>query len=246
MQVPVLADITGAARRVKAMMWANRNGNFYVLDRATGQVPARQAVREGELDERVRRARPAASRRRSRPGSRPTRAIRAGRTGTRRRTARAPGSSTSPRGKTTRRIFGGTPVEYQEGRNFGGGGPRTVRAGARRAGGSGIRRGPINNWTEAAGHGAVIALDPATGEQKWKFKMTDVTDSGILTTASDLLFTGGREGYFQALDARTGALLWKASLGAQIVSGPITYEVDGKQYVTAISGLSLFVFGLRE
>ena len=43
--------------------------------------------------------------------------------------------------------------------------------------------------------------------------MNDVTDSGILTTASDLLFTGGREGYFHALDAQTGALLWKASLG---------------------------------
>jgi len=43
-----------------------------------------------------------------------------------------------------------------------------------------------------------------------------------------------------------GTLLWKASLGAQIVSGPITYEVDGRQYVTAISGLSLCVFALRE
>ena len=43
--------------------------------------------------------------------------------------------------------------------------------------------------------------------------MFDVTDGGILTTASDLLFTGGREGYFHALDARTGTLLWKASLG---------------------------------
>jgi glucose dehydrogenase len=61
-----------------------------------------------------------------------------------------------------------------------------------------------------------------------------------------VLFTGGREGYFQALDGRNGSLLWKASLGAQIVSGPITYEADGKQYVTAISGLSLCVFGLRE
>ena len=80
--------------------------------------------------------------------------------------------------------------------------------------GARARRGPINNWTEAAGHGAVLALDPTTGEQKWKFAMTDVTDSGILTTASDLLFTGGREGYFQALDARTGALLWKTNLGA--------------------------------
>ena len=69
------------------------------------------------------------------------------------------------------------------------------------------RRSPINNWTDAVGHGAVIAIDPRTGEQKWKFDQFDVTDSGILTTASDLLFTGGREGYFYALDARTGALL---------------------------------------
>jgi len=110
----------------------------------------------------------------------------------------------------------------------------------------GISRGPINNWTEAAATGAVLALDAATGEQKWKFPMTDVTMSGLLTTAGDVLFTGSREGYFQALDARTGALLWKASLGAQINSGPMTYEVDGKQYVATISGLSLCVFGLRE
>jgi len=50
-----------------------------------------------------------------------------------------------------------------------------------------------------------------------------------------VLFTGGREGYFQGAGPRTGALLWKASLGTQIASGPMTYEVDGKQYVTAIS-----------
>jgi len=109
-----------------------------------------------------------------------------------------------------------------------------------------LRRGPINNWTDAVANGAVLALDASTGEQKWRFPMTDVTDSGILTTASDVLFTGGREGYFQAVDARTGTLLWKANLGAQIVSGPITYSVNGKQYVATISGLSLCVFTLRE
>ena len=76
--------------------------------------------------------------------------------------------------------------------------------------------------------------------------MTDVTDSGILTTASDLLFTGGREGYFHALDARTGTLLWKTTLGGQIAAGPMTYQVDGKQYVAIAAGHSLFVFGLRE
>ena len=110
-----------------------------------------------------------------------------------------------------------------------------------------IRRGPINTWTDAASHGVVVALDPATGERKWTFRMYDLTDSGILTTASDLLFTGGREGYFQALDARTGALLWKSSLGSmQIFSAPITYQVDGRQYVSIICGNVLAAYALRD
>jgi outer membrane protein assembly factor BamB len=91
-----------------------------------------------------------------------------------------------------------------------------------------------------------MAIDPVTGERKWKFDMTDVTDSGILTTGSDLVFTGGREGFFQALDARTGALLWKTNLGAAINSGPMTYRIGNKQYVAVVGGLSLFVFGVDE
>ena len=89
------------------------------------------------------------------------------------------------------------------------------------------------------------ALDPETGEKKWEFKMTDVTQSGILTTASDLLFTGGREGFFQALDARTGKLLWNVNAGGEIAMGPMTYAVNGKQYVAFAAGSSLFVYGLR-
>ena len=108
------------------------------------------------------------------------------------------------------------------------------------------RRSPINTWTDAVAHGAVIAIDPKTGQQKWKFDQFDVTESGNLTTAGDLLFTGGREGYFYALDARTGTLLWKSTVGGQIVNGPITYQVDGKQYVATISGNSLIVYGLRD
>ena len=105
---------------------------------------------------------------------------------------------------------------------------------------------PVNNWTEAAGRGSVVAIDPETGARKWTFNMTDVTKAGILTTSSDLLFTGNNEGYFQALDARTGVLLWKASLGGQIASAPVTYQVDGKQYVSVVSGLSLATFALRD
>jgi alcohol dehydrogenase (cytochrome c) len=74
--------------------------------------------------------------------------------------------------------------------------------------------------------------------------MTDVTSSGILTTASDLLFTGGREGYFHALNAASGDLLWKTTLGGMIVNGPISYQVDDTQYVAVASGHSLFVFAL--
>ena len=111
--------------------------------------------------------------------------------------------------------------------------------------GNGIR-GPINTYTEAAGHGAVVAIDPHTGDRKWTFEMHDVTSSGILTTATDLLFTGGREGFFQALNARTGELLWKAALGGDIIAGPITYEVDGKQYISVNAGHGVFVFALRN
>ena len=67
-----------------------------------------------------------------------------------------------------------------------------------------------------------------------------------MTTASDLLFTGGREGDFKALDAANGAMLWKASLGGQIVNAPITYEVDGIQYVATAAGNCLFTFALRR
>jgi glucose dehydrogenase len=76
--------------------------------------------------------------------------------------------------------------------------------------------------------------------------MTDVTEAGILTTASDLLFSGGREGYFFALDARNGELLWKVALGAAVQSGPLTYSVKGRQYVAVNAGNCLFPFALRQ
>ena len=109
-----------------------------------------------------------------------------------------------------------------------------------------MRRNPINDWTDVVGHGAVIAIDPRTGQSKWKFQMYDVTDGGILTTAGDVLFTGGREGYFHALDAKTGTELWKANLGGAIMSAPVTYSVDGKHYIIVNSGNVMAAFALRE
>ena len=106
-------------------------------------------------------------------------------------------------------------------------------------------RALFNFKTDEENYAAVRAIDPATGERKWEFKMSDASYSGILTTASDLLFTGNSEGYFFALDARSGALLWRTSLGGNLIMGPMTYSVGGKQYVAAAAGNSLFVFALR-
>jgi len=227
------------------MLWANRNGYFYVLDRATGKFllgqPFVKVNWAGGLDAN---GRPIQT---PQPAGSPT----------------YPGNqggtnwyppSYSPRTglfyvtawENYATIYRKEESTYQPGRNFSGGG-FTVLTPVPGAPGIGIgRRTPINNWTNEVGNGAIIAIDPHTGQAKWKFPQFDVSEAGILTTASDLVFTGSREGYFQALDARTGTFLWKTNLGAQIVNGPITYAVEGKQYVATISGQSIVVFGLRD
>lgn len=244
-QVPVLADIDWQGKPSKVMLWANRNGFFYVLDRVTGKfllgTPFVKVNWASGLDAN---GRPIQT---PQPAGSPT----------------WPGNqggtnwyppSYSPRTglfyfsawENYATIYRKETSVFQPGRNFSGGG-FTVLTPVPGAPAVGIgRRGPINNWTDEVGSGAVIAMDPHTGKPKWKVDQFDVTDAGILTTASDLLFTGGREGYFQALDARTGALLWKASLGGQIVTGPITFELEGKQYVSVIAGNSLVTYGLRD
>ncbi len=95
-------------------------------------------------------------------------------------------------------------------------------------------------------YGAVRAFDPATGEMIWQHQMNDITWAGVLSTASDLVFSGGREGYFYALDAATGELLWRISLGGQINSGPMSYAADGRQFVAVAAGTALFAFALDD
>ena len=76
--------------------------------------------------------------------------------------------------------------------------------------------------------------------------MVAYTEAGILTTASDLLFSGGQEGNFFALDARSGEPLLKVGLGGTIANGPMTYAVQGKQYVAGAAEGALFAFGLPD
>ncbi len=242
-QVPVLvnADWNGSPR--KLMMWGNRNGFFYVLDRATGKFlvgkPFAKVNWASGLDAN---GRPIVT---PQPAGQPT----------------FPGiqgatnwysPSYSPHTglfylstwEDYGTVFAEVDVDYKQGTRFAGGANTSPIPGADNPGG--IRQGPIDMTTEALGTGGVVAIDPHTGDKKWKYAMHDVNTSGILTTATDLLFVGGREGYFQALDARTGTLLWKQNLGGDIISGPISFQVDGKQYVTISAGNVMFTYALRE
>ena len=244
-QIPVLADITRNDTVFKVMLFANRNGFYYVLDRATGRfLTGRPFVSVNWAEALDDSGRPVET---PQPAGSPTYPGIAGGTNW-----YSPSYSPStellyvPAWENYASIFGGEPEEYEEGEFFTGGGIAEAAPVPDAPGMPRVTRGPINDWTEALGSGAVLALDALTGEQRWKFEMTDVIRSGILTTASDLLFTGARSGYFQALDARTGDLLWKVSLGSQIINGPMTYAVDGRQYVAVISGHALSTFALRE
>lgn len=239
-QVPVLADVDWKGTERRVLLWANRNGFFYALDRANGEflrgTPFAKVTWAKGLDERGRPMReanmtPTAEGKRIYPGNQ-------GATNW-----YSPSYSPHtglfyiPVWDNYYSIYVKEKVEFHEGRLFAGPVPKSPVPL--------IRPPQIENRAEEDGYGAIRAFDPVTGERKWEYKLTDVTDSGILTSASDLLFAGGREGYFMAIDARNGELLWKASVGGQVSSGPITYSVNGKQYVAVSAGNSLFVYGLR-
>ncbi|MEM0950356.1 MAG: PQQ-dependent methanol/ethanol family dehydrogenase [Pseudomonadota bacterium] len=121
---------------------------------------------------------------------------------------------------------------------------------------------PANNWTEdywteevvyAAGAaylgqgfrikrlfddhiGTLRAFDPATGEMKWEHREEFPLWAGVLATAGDLVFTGTSDGFVKAFHHETGEELWKFNTGSGIISQPVTWELDGKQYLGIASG----------
>ena len=89
---------------------------------------------------------------------------------------------------------------------------------------------------EPIGH--VDAIDPLTGQQKWRVPLTDFQNwSAMLATGSGLLFTGRETGEFVALDADTGKTLWQFQTSSGINAQPVTFTQNGRQYVTVLSGV---------
>ncbi len=87
------------------------------------------------------------------------------------------------------------------------------------------------------GHmGGVKAWDPVKQQQVWFNKQDLPFNGGMMTTAGGLLFHGDIKGMFHASDAKTGKELWKFNTGSGISAAPMTYTLDGKQYVAVVSG----------
>lgn len=84
--------------------------------------------------------------------------------------------------------------------------------------------------------GTLQAWDPIKQEQVWEIPTDGVWDAGTLSTASNLLFQGKANGHLMGYNAETGELLWDEDLGHGISAPPITYSVDGKQYIALLVG----------
>lgn len=228
--VPVLADLRIGGRLRRVVMVANRNGFFYTLDRTNGEVlAAKPFVHTTWAKEIGRDGRPVLL-----PGNRPNET----------------GSMTCPdltggtnfyapsydpaRGlffvnaRETCALFFAWEPEFHQGQLFLGGASQRAH-------------GPEGTY------GALRAIDPTTAERKWEFRYPAPGTAGVLSTASGLVFTGDNAGNVLALDSRNGRLLWHAQLGSNLHgTSPVTYLLDGRQYVLIPSGATLVAYSLPE
>jgi len=235
-QVPVLADIEWRGEPRKVMLWANRNGIMYLLDRVTGEfLHGKPYVVHNwwaGFDEKGRLIR--------KPDMEVTREAKVFYPHVHGAINWQPPSFSPKTGLYYVSHWENSSIVGIEGQF-----PQANGVNRRQTAMGQVNLEPFfNNENEA--YGVIRAYDPSTLDPVWEHRMADITWAGVLSTAGDLVFGGGREGYFLALDARTGELLWKQSLGGQINAGPMTYAVNGRQYVTIAAGSALFAFRLRD
>jgi alcohol dehydrogenase (cytochrome c) len=225
-EVPVLVDGEVRGRKRKLVVFANRNAFYYVLDRTSGEFLAgkpyaKQTWAKGLNDN----GRPIVL-----PNTSPTLE------GTPVWPAVAGASNWySPTYSPATGLFyvsvreAGSmyfigDADFEKGEQFNGGGFRSVPG--------------EEEW------GAVRALEPASGKIAWEHKLFSPPWAGLLSTAGSLIFGSTTEGQVFALHAATGKPLWRYQTGGLARSNPMSYSVDGKQYVAVAMGNTLYVFGL--
>jgi len=223
-QVPVIIDTAGGKHLIAQ---ANRNGFFYVIDRTTGKLLSANAYGQTTWsDAKDTEGRPVANQNAS-----PTlegHTVCPGALGTTNFMAPTYDPQTGLFYVTARDqcdIFSTAPQPYEAGHAY---------------------YGSAYFPSEEAKpyRGFLKAIDPATGQVKWKFEHTSPTWSGVLSTAGGLVFTGDAEGNFIAMDAAAGKPLWHFQMGGAVYAAPMAFAVDGKEYVAIAAGSAVYAFGL--
>ncbi len=226
-QIPILIDIEFDGRPRKLMLFPNRNAFFYVLDRVTGEflrgTPFAKQTWAERIDENGRPIRI--------PGMFPSEEgvlVYPSVNGA----ANWWSNTYSPRTELLYVVtYDGADTffigedEYVPGEMFLGGAPERL----------------VPQETYAS---MIRALEPRTGDTRWEFPLQPKTQSGLLSTGSDLVFGGSVDGYFYALDAVNGTELWRMNVGGNVKAAPISYMVGDVQYVTIAAGNSILTFGL--
>jgi alcohol dehydrogenase (cytochrome c) len=223
-QVPVLADVTINGVPRKTLMMANRNGFFYTVDRSDGKLISSRSFVQTTWAEKIGdNGRPVVK-----PNTDPTETgadVCPDITGGTNWMSPAFNPKTGLFYVTAREVcatYYGWEQEFVVGQYyFGGAGQRKDR-----------------------GYGAVRAIDPKVAGVKWEYKYFSPSMAGILSTASGLVFGGDMDGNIMAFDAVSGKNLWHFQTGASIYAAPITYMLDGRQFVVLASGTTLFAFAL--
>ncbi|HTW30395.1 MAG TPA: PQQ-dependent dehydrogenase, methanol/ethanol family [Candidatus Sulfotelmatobacter sp.] len=226
-QVPVMIDTPISAGGKHLIAQANRNGFFYVLDRTNGKLISATAYGKTTWsDAKDAEGRPVANKNAS-----PTlegHTVCPGALGTTNFMAPTYDPQTGLFYVTARDqcdIFSTAPQPYEAGHAF-----------------YGSAYFPSEEAEPYLGF--LKAIDPASGEIKWKFQHTSPTWSGVLSTAGGLLFSGDAEGNFIAFDAASGKPLWHFQMGGAVYAAPMAFAVDGKEYVAIAAGSAVYAFGL--
>jgi alcohol dehydrogenase (cytochrome c) len=224
--IPVLAEVRVGGQPRKVVMVANRNGFFYVLDRATGKVLVAKPFTDTNWAREIG------------PDGRPI-------------VLEEMGTN-----KCLPDFWGGTnfmPPSYDPALNLFFVTAREtcvtyvavkpeITAGQASVGG-GVRRVADRIFD----YGALRAIDPSTGARKWELKYATPSLAGVMSTASGLVFAGDNEGNFMAVDARTGKPLWHYPTGQSIWgAAATTFMLDGRQFVLIPSGTTLVAFALPK
>jgi alcohol dehydrogenase (cytochrome c) len=233
----VLVDRPWRGQQRKLLLHADRNGHFYVLDRTDGTFLAGTPF----VYQNWNKGFDAKGRPMPVPGSNSSPAGSF-------LVYPSPGGATNYQAPSYSPITGLFYVAYSEAGAHYVSAPQAPERGKEWLGNAPNRgapppRGP-NDPPPNAG---IKALDPETGKTVWDFKLFQGSlGNGVLATAGGLLFASSRDGNILALDARTGKHLWHYQTGGTHTASPISYAIDGRQYVALTAGNVLYSFALPE